>query len=328
MPTQQKVRNWRDYNRALKKRGEILLSFDKNYLGTLYYQEEQKRGGIRKYSPQMYEYLLTIKVMLRLPWRAAIGFAECLLKKAFSDEEIEVPDYAHASREAGKLDLKIKALGIKPSEGMELAFDSTGVNVYTTSGYHQRRYGKESLYRQREQWKKIHLVLELNTMQVVSMSYTDSNVNDCEVVGELSRQIDGEVRSVRADGAYDTEEFYQIIAGWGAKALIPPAKTSKAQDELKVRGKKKRQKKAHLQQRDQTIKQIRRYEEFEQGLKQWKIGSGYHRRSLIESCMFRLKRTFGFYLQHKTDHNRRNEIITKLNILNNMSALGRAEYCV
>jgi hypothetical protein len=56
----------------------------------------------------MYEYLLTLKVMLRLPWRATMGFAECLLEKAFEHEKVAVPDYAHASREARKLNLKIK----------------------------------------------------------------------------------------------------------------------------------------------------------------------------------------------------------------------------
>jgi len=208
-------------------------------------------------------------------------------------------------------------------DGMELAFDSTGVNVYSTSGWHQRRYGKESLCRKRDQWKKIHIVMDLDNQQVMSMEFTESNVNDCEVIGSLSREIKGKVKSVRADGAYDTEEFYSIIEDWGAQAMIPPARTSKAQDELKN---KPKQKKRYLHQRDKTIKEIRKYEDFDEGLKSWKIQSGYHRRSLIESFMFRLKKTFGFNLQHKTDRARRNEIIIKINILNQMASYGRAQY--
>ena len=40
------------------------------------------------------------------------------------------------------------------------------------------------------------------------------------------------------------------------------------QDELK---KKPHKKKIHLQQRDKTIKEIRKYEDFDEGLKNWKI---------------------------------------------------------
>ena len=323
MPTAQKIRNWKDYNEALKKRGAILFSFDEDYYKSLYYEGGQQRGGARRYSPVMYEYLLTLKVMLRLPWRATVGLAEGLLKQAFGLKEVEVPNFGHASREAGKLDLKIQTCGMKADSVLELAFDSTGVNVYSTSGYHERKYGKEALYRGRAQWKKIHLALDLGTMQIVAMAYTASTVNDCEVLGELREQIKGNVGSGRADGAYDTEEFYQVLDGWGAKAIIPPAVTSKAQDELKHPPKKK---KGYLKQRDETIRYIRQYRDFSEGLKQWKIQSGYHRRSLIESCMFRLKRIFGFHLHHKTDRHRKNEMITKINILNKMAALGRAEY--
>lgn len=40
----------------------------------------------------------------------------------------------------------------------------------------------------------------------------------------------------------------------------------------------------------------------------------------------RFKRTFGFNLQQKTEAGRRNEVITKVSILNAMIALGKAEY--
>jgi hypothetical protein len=321
--TKKKIRNWKEYNNSLVKRGQILLSFDEDYLEHLYYKTSQRRGGQRVYSAQMYEYLLTIKVMLRLPWRATVGFAQAMLEKAFPDKVIQVPDYAHASREAGKLELKIKPLGLKADLGMELAFDSTGVNVYSTSGYHQRNHGKEALCRKREQWKKIHLVLELNSMQIVAMNYTSSRVNDCEVVNQLCSQIKGNITSTRADGAYDTNEFYELLHERHAQILIPPAVTSKAQDELKNRPKIK---KDYLQQRDETIHWIRQFESFEEGLKQWKIASGYHRRSLVEATMFRLNRIFGFHLHHKTQQGRINEIITKVNLLNQMAALGKATY--
>jgi Transposase DDE domain len=318
----QKVRNWKEYNKSLKKRGAIILSFDEKYYSELYYTDKQKRGGKRLYSKQMYEYLLTIKVIFRLTWRSTIGFAEAILYKMRPESDVLAPDYGHASRECGKLDLKIRPVNFKEG-GLEIAFDSTGVNVYSTSGWHQRKHGKDALYRKRDQWKKIHVAIDLDNMQVLSVVYTDSNVNDCEVVQELCSNIKASVKTVRADGAYDTEEFRKIIYEWGAQDLIPPAVTSKAQDELKNRPKIM---KNHLEQRDRMIKEIREYENFPEGLKAWKVNSGYHQRSKIESFMCRFKRSFGFNLQQKTDNGRINEIITKMNILNLMASFGRAEY--
>lgn len=324
MPSIKKVRNWKDYNKSLKKRGEIIFSFDENYLEALYYSGEQGRGGAKEYSDKMYEFLLTIKIMFRMPWRATVGFAERLLTKIFPGTKIKVPDYAHASRMANKLNLKVKQFKPVTGSGIELAFDSTGVNIYTTSGWHQKKYGKDNQYQKRNQWKKIHIALDLDTLQVMAAEYTNSNTNDCEVVKKLCDKIgDKKVKSVRADGAYDTEEFYQIIDKWGAVAMIPPARTSRSQDELKNRPKIK---KAYLSQRDNAIKEIRKYENFEEGLKAWKVSSGYHRRSLVEASMFRIKKAFGFSLHQKTEKGRLNEVITKINILNLMASFGKAEY--
>ncbi|MBX3709081.1 MAG: transposase [Gammaproteobacteria bacterium] len=189
---------------------------------------------------------------------------------------------------------------------------------------HQRKYGKESLCRKRDQWKKIHLAIDLNEQQILSMVYTKSNINGCEVISELSKNIEGKVSKAIADGAYDTEEAHQLIDDWGAQAVIPPAITSKAQQELKS----KKSYKEYLKQRDTIINRIRKEEDFKTGLKQWKIESGYHRRSLIETCMFRFKRIFGFYLQQKVETGRKNEIIAKVNMLNKMSLLGMPQRSV
>lgn len=324
MTKTRKICNWKDYNKALVKRGEIIFSFDIKYLKQMFYQGKQKKGGIRKYNDRMYEYLLTLKVMLRLPWRATLGFASGLLKRVYK-KDIDLPNYAHASREANKLNLKIKSYCKEEMrDGLEIAFDSTGVSVYTTSGYHQRKYNKGNLYRKKDQWKKIHFAIDLNNQQILSMVYTKSNVNDCEVVSDLSKNIKGKVIKTIADGAYDTEEMHKLIHDWGAQGLIPPAITSKAQHELKC----KRPYKKYLKQRDEIIKRIREETDFKIGLKQWKIESGYHRRSLVETCMFRFKRIFGFHLHQKTETGRKNEIITKINILNTMLLPGRPQYAV
>jgi transposase len=321
--TQKKIRNWSEYNKSLVKRGQLLLSFDTDYLDQLYYHAPRSKGGQVIYSAHMYEFLLNIKVLLRLPWRATTGFAHALLQKAFPNVMVQVPDYSHASRACKALELRIKPIHLNSKEGLNIAFDSTGVNVYSTSGYHQRKYGKEGLYRNGEQWKKVHLAIDLDSLQIVSMAYTESSVNDCEVVDELWDAISRPINSVRADGAYDTFDVYERGHCEGAQIIIPPAVTSKAQDELK---KPPKIKKEYLESRDTAIHFIRQFETFEKGLKQWKIESNYHLRSLVETTMFRLKRIFGFHLSLKSEQGRRNELIAKINFLNQMAGLGLPQY--
>ena len=72
-------------------------------LPIFFYQGPQHQGGKRIYTATMFEYLLTVKVFLRLPWRATAGFIEGLFKKAFPEQRLPVPDYAHACRESSKI---------------------------------------------------------------------------------------------------------------------------------------------------------------------------------------------------------------------------------
>lgn len=47
MPTAQRVRNWRDYKTSLRRRGEIIFSFEGNYIREIYYDGPQARAGAR-----------------------------------------------------------------------------------------------------------------------------------------------------------------------------------------------------------------------------------------------------------------------------------------
>jgi hypothetical protein len=322
MKTKQKVRNWKDYNESLKARGRIIFTLDEESINGLYFEEKRKPGGVQAYNDKMYEYLLTVKIYLRLPWRAVTGLMEKLFEKVLG-RKASVPHNAHASREANKLNLKIRSL-VKLDEALEIALDSTGVNVYSKSGWHQTKYGKKDKCHGTAQWKKLHVALDLKSMEIISMSYTEGNVNDCEEIEPLLQGIKNrKIESITGDGAYDTHKMYELADRLNAKTIIPPSCRAQTQEDLKSkRGKKK----VYLAQRDNVIREIRSHESYEKGLKEWKIKSGYHRRSRVESTMFRFKRAFGGYLQQKTQSGRKNEIICKINILNKMVQLGKAEY--
>nr|ELS32233.1 transposase IS4 family protein [Pseudanabaena biceps PCC 7429] len=106
-------------------------------------------------------------------------------------------------------------------------------------------------------------------------------MNDChdgEVLADILEGIDAEIAQVSADGAYDHRHCYDEIAQHGAKAVIPPRKDAK----IWLHGNTN----APPHPRDQNLRYIRKH-----GRKKWKRDSGYHRRSLAETTMFRFKKS-------------------------------------
>jgi Transposase DDE domain len=316
------VRNWGEYNKALERRGEIVLVMTEEYYEKLYYAEKQKKGGVRKYNPEMFELVASIQAALRMPIRSAIGFTRALLVRLFESSR-GVANFGHASRMIARSKFKIRRY-TKDISNIVLSFDSTGVSIHSTSGWHQRKHGGHGRLNANERWRKLHIAVDLETGQILACRLTDSNRNDCEVVDGIVDELKGKmnITKIIADGAYDTYRLYEIASELGAELLVPPDTKSKAQHELV----NKREELDYLKPRDEVISFIRKFDNFEEGRKAWKRESGYHNRSKIEAAIFRLKQILGFNLRNKNHNSRLNEVITKLNILNEMLALGKAQY--
>jgi hypothetical protein len=69
--------------------------------------------------------------------------------------------------------------------------------------------------------------------------------------------------------------------------------------------------------RDENLRRIRQV-----GRKQWKRESGYHRRSLAETTVFRYKLIFGDRVQARKVENQFAEMFIKCAALNRMAHLG------
>src|SRR5215510_15647737 len=75
--------------------------------------------------------------------------------------------------------------------------------------------------------------------------------------------------------------------------------------------------KAERHVRDENLRRIRKV-----GRKQWKRESDYHRRSLAETTVFRIKIIFGDRLQTRQVENQFKELFLKSATLNQMAHLG------
>ncbi len=184
---------------------------------------------------------------------------------------------------------------------LHLAIDSTGVKVYGESEWKVRLHKAE----RRRTWRKLHLAIDHTTHEVVSLSMTGKDVLDRVEVPHLLGGLEGEVSEVLGDGAYDFEVCHRAIYERNARAVIPPKKGAR------VRGQ------PHLRDRDEAVLRSRAV-----GKGGWKRESGYHRRSLVETAMMRIKTLFSDRLKSREWSRQEAELRVRCAAMNRMTALG------
>jgi hypothetical protein len=147
-------------------------------------------------------------------------------------------------------------------EPLRLLVDSTGLKIYGEGEWLDQKHGLRS----RRRWRKLHLGVDADTHEIVAAELTPDGVGDVSAVPELLDQIEAEVESMTADGAYDGAAVYDAVAERhpGASVIIPPRTTAVPSE-------------ATTTQRDGHLAAIAKY-----GRMSWQRGSGYNRRSLAE----------------------------------------------
>lgn len=111
------------------------------------------------------------------------------------------------------------------SGGLRLLVDSTGLKFLGEGEWKRKKHGPEY----RRQWRKLHIGIDTETIQIRAVQLTANNVSDSQVLEDLLAQIplDEQIDSAYTDGAYDTKRCRQDIADRQAHALIPPRKNAK-----------------------------------------------------------------------------------------------------
>jgi len=214
-----KTTNWRAYNQSLKQRGSLTVWFDPEMMWEA--APSGKRGRQQAYSDVAIQACLTIKVLFGMPLRQATGFVASLLE--LSGLGWSVPDFSTLSRRQKTLDVAIAYRGSKGA--LHLLVDSTGIKVEGEGEWHTRKHGGSK----RRVWRKIHLGIDEETLEIRAVEVTTSNVGDAPMLPELLEQINSEqeIATVTADGAFDTRRCHDAIADRGAEAIIPPRRNAK-----------------------------------------------------------------------------------------------------
>ncbi len=297
-----RIRNWRAYNAALVERGSLTVWFEDSHRARWYETARSgRRGAPRRYSDIAVQCGLVIREVFHLPLRATEGLMQSLVTLLGAD--LAVPDHSTFSRRAAALTVQIKRCGSK--QPRDIVIDSTGLKVHGAGEWHAHRYGKP-----RRTWRKLHLAVDANTHEVIAAELTMDTVGDPTVFPDLLEQLPPEepIASVAADGTYDTWDCHQTLLEHQAEALIPPRSTAVAWPPQ-----------AHGQPHPRTA--ILEYRQ-QHGEEAWKIHSGYHRRSLAETAMFRFKTLFGERLSNRRFDTQTTQAYVRLAAMNIMTQLG------
>lgn len=263
-----------------------------------------KPGASVLYSDLAIETMATVKAVYRLAGRQCHGFLESIFKLMGID--LPVPDHSTLSRRLGQLSI---GLPIVPREGARhVVIDSTGVNVYGKGEWKTRPHGVSK----RRTWRKLHLGVDEATGEIVAMVVTTNDMGDGQVLADLLEQIEDEIEQVSTDGAYDHRHCYDEIEAKGARPVIPPRKDARIWQHGNRKGKP--------YPRDETLRSIRK-----SGRKRWKRESGYHRRSIAETTMFRFKPIFGGHLSARLFDNQAVELFIKCAALNRMIQIAKPD---
>ena len=300
-----RVRNWSEYDAALKQRGSISFWLSEEVIGQ--WRSEQKtgrRGASNYYSEVAIATMATVQSLFHLAGRQTEGFVESLFTLMGID--VEVPDHSTLSRRLGKLSVELPV--VPKTKAVHVVVDSTGVKVYGEGEWKVRKHGASK----RRTWRKLHLGVDEATGEILAAVVTTNDVGDCEVLPQLLDAIAEDIAQVTGDGAYDTQGCYDTIDQWGASAAIPPRRNAK----IWQHGNRK----APPHPRDENLRRIRQV-----GRKRWKQESGYHRRSLSETTMFRLKNIFGGKLRRRTFDNQAVELFLQCAALNRIIQLGKPD---
>jgi hypothetical protein len=297
-----RLRNWKEYNASLVQRGSLTVWVSPDILSVWCESERTgKRGAPRIYTDTLILCMATLEEVYHLPLRATEGLMRSIIR--LLRVELVVPDCPTLCRRRRTLSVELPRR--KKQESMHMVVDSTGIKVYGEGEWKVRQHG----YSRRRTWRKLHIGVDESTLEFVAVVVSTNSFKDSQLLPDLLEQVEDQMRQVTADGAYDSRNCYDAIREREAQACIPPQKRAKIWQHGNT--------KAERHVRDENLRAIRR-----KGRREWKRESGYHRRSLAETQVFRVKTIFGERVSARSFEGQAAQLLVRCAALNRMTHLG------
>ena len=230
------IRNWKDYNTALVKRGSLTVWFDPDVAQRwIEPRTSGERGACRRYGDIAIACVLTLGAVFHLPLRQQQGFAASVI--GLLQVDLPVPDYSTLCRRRQSLSVDVPgSCSLCARDGVPIVVDSTGLKIYGEGEWKVRQHGVSK----RRTWRKLHLAVDEEkppravcseaTGEILAAELTLSDVGDGQTLPPLLASVKASgvgMKQVSADGGYDSWDCHAAVAGHGARVAIPPRSGSK-----------------------------------------------------------------------------------------------------
>ena len=297
-----RVRNWPEYEAGLRRRGDLTLWIDEAALNMWQAPRRNTPGGQATYSDLAIEMVLMLRTVFHLALRQAEAFAGSVLRLPGLD--LRIPDHSTLSRRGSEFATRRPTV---VARARHLIVDSTGLKLFGQGEWNEEKYG-----RHRRSWRKLHLAIDADTGEIVASALTENDADDIGAVPGLLEQVDGEITSFIADGAYDGEPVYRAVARQQhdppPDVVIPPRASAVLSTDSTDQ----------QSQRDRHVRMIA-----EKGRMGWQKATGYGRRSLVETAIGRYKHLIGSTLRARNLATQQGEVAIAVRALNRMINVGK-----
>lgn len=227
--------------------------------------------GADRFTDMAITTVLMMKRVFNLSLRALQNFVDSIFQ--LMNLPTRCPDYSLVSKRAKTVNISIKT----PSRGeiAHLVIDGTGLKVFGEREWKVRQHGAD----RRRVWRNLRLAADSATHEIICADLSLSGTTDAQALPGLINQTQRKIREASAGGAYDTRYSHDALLRKKIRPLIPPRSGAQYWPD-KYHERNHAVANQHLSGSNDV----------------WKKKVGYHRRSVAETAMFRIKTLLGGHL--------------------------------
>ena len=222
--------------------------------------EEKNNGKIGhpyKVPDALIMYLARLRSIFNIPFRTLEGMLRSLAIIA----NIKSISYSEIFRRIRRIK---PVLNNNINNKLDCIIDSTGYKITIRGDYLGHKWHKK-----RKGWLKLHVIISLKDITVLSFTITDEHTHDSKAAKVLLNKMKSNILRIFGDRGYDSKYIYNMF---GYNAIIPPRKNAST----KSRGSSARAK---------IVRFIKK-----NSMEQWKDNNSYGKRWLVEIYFSGLKR--------------------------------------
>ena len=307
------MKNCKNYNERLVKRGEIFISKEviENWNKELAEMNRGKQGRPYRYPESLMRIAAYAMFYFRLPYRQTEG-----LLRSYGNLP-HVPDYTSIHRRVCKMASKLdnaynRRIAKSKSGSIIIAIDSTGIKVSNNGEWMRKKWGKDK-NKKHKGFLKIHVASDVQTGEVLADSVTDERSPDCKNfkglvcdASDIAAKRGSHILRVLADGAYDSRDIFSFLEEKGIEPAIRVHKNSVPAANKDCPARKKAVE-AQLFNGDDSYNT-------------WRHSVSYGKRWTVESVFSVLKRMFGESVRSRNKKNMVTEMLLKMELYNKFIA--------